>query len=239
MNQIIIGYGEIGKAIHALVTEAWIIDPAQEHDKPNPIIEVDVMHICFPFSVEFAKDMRNYIDAYNPKHVIIYSTLPIGTTKEISLKIIHSPVEGKHPDLHISVRVMERWLGYNDKEEVFFFVKFFEDLGLRVKPVENTDFTEALKLLSTSEYGINIEFARYKKKVADAIGMDFELTKRWNEDYNELYEVLGMSDKYKKFVLDAPEGSKGGHCVVPNARLLHQQFPDEITKIVGELNDNF
>jgi hypothetical protein len=58
--------------------------------------------------------------------------------------------------------------------------------------------------------------------------------KQWNLDYNELYKRLGMN-QFQKFILDAPEGPKGGHCVTPNAKLLYGQYPDEQVKVVGEL----
>ena len=231
MSHLIIGMGEIGKAVRAIIDEpVSTIDIGRSHiiDK-----KIDIMHVCFPYSTEFEDALNIYIDNYKPTHVVIYSTVPIGTTKKFNA--VHSPIEGKHPELEDSIRFMERWIGYNDKAEGRFFANFFRDLGLRVKLVENSDCTEALKLLSTTEYGINIEFARYKKHVADSIDMDYELCKEFNREYNKLYRNLGMDKRYQKFVLDAPDGPKGGHCVVPNAVLLNEQYPNELVKIVGEL----
>lgn len=234
MNNLIIGYGEIGKAVGAVIGEHAVIDLGML--KPEPM-EVDIMHICFPYSEEFVEQVLVYIATYTPKHTVIYSTVPITTTRQLhrtDYSVVHSPVEGKHPDLEMSIRLMERWIGYNDKEEGQFFANYFRDLGLKVKLVENTDCTEALKLLSTTEYGINIEFARYKKEVADAIGMDYQLTKNWNENYNRLYKDLGMEKRYQKYVLDAPDGPKGGHCITPNAKILNKQYPNVLVDIVGE-----
>lgn len=233
MNQLIIGYGEIGQALQKVIRANYILDLTEA----SPILAAgcDVMHICFPYSDSFVTDVKNYVERYSPAHVVIYSTVPIGTTYDISPLAVHSPIEGKHPELEMSIRFMERWIGYNDTDEKFFFVNLFSSFGLRTKPVENTNFTEALKLLSTTEYGLNIEFARYKKKVAKSLGMDYKLTKEWNEEYNKLYRNLGMDKRYQKYVLDAPKGKKGGHCIVPNAQLLQQQFPDKLVAIVGEI----
>ena len=228
---MICGYGQIGKAIKEILGESTAVVDKDEHlSTPDA---VDVMHICFPYSDEFKEQVEGYIQEYAPSHVIVYSTVPIGTCRELG--VTHSPVEGKHPDLELSVRIMERWIGYNDREEGLFFSKLFQDLGLRTKMVPNSDCTEALKLLSTTEYGLNIEFARYKAMIADSIGMDYHLTKEWNLEYNKLYKNLGLEKKYQKFVLDAPEGPKGGHCVVPNAILLNEQYPSTLTEIVGEI----
>lgn len=234
MNHLIVGYGEIGKAVHdvAVVGKTGMIDLGIEEDVPS---NVDVLHVCFPYSEDFNKEVEKYIKVHSPEHIIVWSTVPIGTCANIDVRVVHSPVEGVHPELEMSLRQMERWIGYNQKSEGQFFANYFQDLGLRTKLVPSTHFTEALKLLSTTEYGINIEFARYKKRVADEIGMDYELCKEFNQEYNRLYRNLGMDKRFQKFVLDAPEGKKGGHCVTSNSRILHDQFPSELTKIVGEL----
>lgn len=230
MRPIIAGYGEIGKAVGTIVGEHDIIDDG--YLMPG---NADVLLVCFPYSKTFVADVINYVIRHSIKHVAIFSTLPIGVTKEIT-GAIHSPVEGKHPDLEMSIRQMERWIGYNDREEGLFFNGYFKDLGLKTKMVENTDCTEALKLLSTTEYGINIVFAAYKAKVAEAIGMDFELTKEWNRAYNRLYKDLGMEKRYQKYVLDAPKGKIGGHCVRENTYLLQDQFPDNILTMIQDLD---
>lgn len=237
MNEVIIGLGEIGKAVQEAIclNMARVIEVGTTTEEMLEMTDPDVLHVCFPYTDSFVDDLTRYITLLNPKHVIIYSTLPIGTCEKVGDRVVHSPVEGVHPHLADSIMFMERWLGYNNKEESYFFNKYFRDMGFRTKLVNSTRFTEALKLLSTTEYGINIEFARYKKMVADEIGMDFELTKEWNLAYNKLYKNLGMDERNKKYVLDAPNGPKGGHCVTPNARLLHEDFPSDFTRIVGEL----
>lgn len=231
MADLIIGMGEIGNAVHDLVEKAECYD-IKAGTWPFTR-DFEVLHICFPYSDNFLDDVSMYCANFKPKHTIIWSTVPIGITK--LLRAVHTPVEGKHPDLALSIRLMERWIGCNDTEEGLYFTDYFQTLGLRTRIIPNSDFTEALKLLSTTEYGINIEFARYKAHVADSLNMDYELTKEWNREYNKLYKNLGYEKEYQKFVLDAPEGPKGGHCVTPNAVLLEEQFPNELVKIVGEL----
>lgn len=236
MKSIVIGNGQIGKAVTEVINqmdEVVVFD--SKHGNEPPIMQgIDIIHICFPYKeAEFLDEVQAYIVKYKPMHVIIWSTVPIGTTKHIR-GAVHSPVEGRHPKLAQSIKSMVRWIGANDVGEGTFFVDYFKKMYLNVKLVSSSGYTEALKLLSTTEYGVNIEFARYKKVVADDIGMPFELTKEWNRDYNKLYHNLDM-DWAHKYVLDAPHGHKGGHCVTPNARLLNSQYPDDLVKIVGEL----
>lgn len=224
MNHLIVGYGEIGKAVHAIIGQAGVIDLDRQEDIPET---VDVLHVCYPYSQNFVAELQRYIQGYVPSQIIIYSTLPIGITKGFP-GAVHSPVEGKHPDLEMSIRQMERWIGANAPEEAHFFANLFSELGIRTKIVGNSDFTEALKLMSTAEYGVNIIFAAYKASVAEALSMDYELTKEWNIEYNRLYRNLGMDKRFQKFVLDAPEGVIGGHCIVPNANILNGQFPSAL-----------
>src|SRR5438105_11893023 len=52
---------------------------------------------------------RGYITIWQPEHIAIWSTLPIGTTRQVSDKAVHTPVTGKHPNLADSIRRMRRW----------------------------------------------------------------------------------------------------------------------------------
>lgn len=228
MSNLVVGYGEIGRAVGKVIGEHHHLDL-----NDTKMFAVDVMHICFPYSDDFVDEVKKYIHDYSPKHVAIWSTVPIGTTRSLDLDyVVHTPVEGRHPKLADSIRKMRRWIGYTNPKTATFFKNMFADLGIHSKTVASPDFTEALKLLSTTEYGVNIEFARYKKFVADSLGMDYGLTKQFNEDYNWLYVD---DNRFQKFVLDAPDGPKGGHCVTPNAVLLDERFPNVMVKVVAEL----
>lgn len=228
MKHVIVGYGQIGKAIHGLFPSADCYDL----DSKLMDTSCDFMHVCFPFSDAFKSEVARYQGICNPVRTIVYSTVPIGTCSD--LEVIHSPVEGKHPDLEMSMRFFERWIGASDREAALSAAGLFMEIGIRTRVVNNSNYTEALKLLSTAEYGINIVFAGYKAKVAKALEMPYELTKDWNREYNKLYRNLGLGNRYQKYVLDEPEGPIGGHCVVPNAELLANQASDRLLDLIME-----
>lgn len=223
MKAAIIGYGEIGQAVHQVIGQAYPIDK-----EPVDLPKMDILHICFPYSETFIKDVKNYIKQYKPWHVVIWSTVPIGTTKQIK-GAVHSPVEGRHPNLVSSIKNSVRWLGYNDKEEGLFFKKYFEERFINTRAINSSDFTEFLKLRSTAKYGINIVWTDYEASVAKQIGMDFELVKDFDRDYNKLYHNLDMP-QFKRYILDPPKGKISGHCILPNAEILDEQFPHELLK---------
>lgn len=228
MSDIVIGYGEIGQAVGDVIGDPAIDDLGF----PETHGTFDVMHICFPYSENFVSEVMRYMVKYVPKHTVIYSTVPIGTTKQL-LGSVHSPVEGKHPNLAQSIRLTPRWIGANTAGEAAFFHDYFKDLGIFTQVVGSSDYTEFLKLRSTAKYGINLAWTDYEAKVAKEIGMDFKLINEFDKDYNILYRSLDMGE-YQRYILSPPNGKIGGHCVIPNAKLLSEQYPDELLTILKE-----
>lgn len=235
MKNLVIGRGEIGKSIIEVLQESGqAVNSYDIVDGPEVLEqgELDILHIAIPYSVNFDNIVQTYFDYFSPTHIIVYSTVPIGTCERLG--VVHSPVEGRHPDLALSIRSTPRWLGTSSQEERVFFNDFFRNqISLQTRLVASADYTEFLKLRSTSRYGINLVFADYEKRVADEIGMDWELLKEFDRNYNKLYRELGV-DWAQRYVLDPPEGKIGGHCVTPNARLLDEQFPSELLKMIKE-----
>jgi UDP-N-acetyl-D-mannosaminuronate dehydrogenase len=237
MNHLIVGYGEIGKAVAGIINETGIDIVDEGFTRPGPNREFDIMHVCFPYGDEFTKQVAEYCDEFLPKYVIIYSTVAIGTTDMIANyiggKIAHSPVEGKHPDLELSMRNMPRWIGVTEKRTGQYFTAFFEEKGLRTHVVDDPKFTEFLKLRSTSKYGINLMWADYEEGVASDLGMDFKLINEFDADYNKLYREMGLP-QFQRYLVTPPNGKIGGHCVVPNAAILNEQYPNEfLAKLKG------
>lgn len=230
-RSLVVGMGEIGKAVKAIFNDAQTLDLERRAIEPP----INIMHICFPYSAEFVDQVKAYANLYKPDHIIIYSTIAIGTTAQIP-GAVHSPVEGRHPKLEESIRKMRRWLGCNQEAEGRYFRYLFHKRGISSIVVPDPAFTEFLKLRSTSKYGINLVWADYEKSVADDLGMDFNLIKDFDKDYNQLYQQLGM-DWAQRYILDPPAGKIGGHCVVPNAHILDEQYPSELLEQIRKYDD--
>ena len=232
MIELIIGYGEIGQAVkQSVALDAFTYDI---QDEQSEIAHASILHICFPYSDTFVEDVQDYIRRYNPLHIIIWSTVPIGTTKQIDDRAVHSPVEGVHSVLGQSIMTMVRWLGVNDGLEGDFFGDYFHERNMEYYVVPDSDFTEFLKLRSTAKYGVNLVWTDYEAKVANEIGMPVELLKAFDYDYNELYKELGLP-QYQRYLLDPPNGKIGGHCIRPNAELLDKQFPHSMLKQIKRM----
>lgn len=224
-KMVLIGFGEIGKAVYQLMTKNFyvaVVDPSQNLDAVG---EYDILLVAFPHNDKFNEAVAEYQDRFKTKATIIFSTVPVGTCKQ--LNAIHSPVEGKHPNLYEYIKNSTRYVG-GDTDGLAKAI-FGDVLKMVCRFLPKAEHTEFLKLRSTTLYGLNIEFARYSKKIADELELDFEEIKIFDEKYNEMYANAGYPE-YARYILNPPEGKIGGHCVVPNAMILSKQYPDPLLK---------
>lgn len=221
-KHLVIGLGQIGRAVRDVLSSKYGVDGLDLKIGVGSILDqYDVLHICFPYSEGFQYNVHHYIKKYEPKLVIVYSTTQVGTCNGIGPGVVHSPVEGKHPNLAKSIRLFTRWIGCASDDAREAAVDIWRPLVRGVRMVDDSSHTELLKLRSTSKYAINIAWTQYEKECTDMVGMDFELVKEFDQDYNSLYEKLGYDD-VKRYILDPPNNKIGGHCLVPNAKLLNE-----------------
>jgi hypothetical protein len=231
MKIVLIGFGEVGKAIYQLIAPHYkdikIID--QKYFDRKEIPKTDILLVTIPYTETFIHTIKEYQRQAQPKSTIIFSTVPIGICR--SLDASHSPIEGKHPFLYESIKKSPRWIGgYNEQ-----VLEFFKPINLVLRLADKPETTEFLKLRSTTLYGLNIEFARYSGEVCKNLGIEYELVKCFDKDYNELYLSIGLG-QYGRYILDPPQGKIGGHCILPNADLLYRQFPDNLIKEILKKN---
>ena len=224
-SSLIIGNGEIGKALKIVLEKKSKVDIRDIES--TDIYAPKILHICYPYSDSFVETTRGYMERYNPDLVIIYSTVAIGTCDQLGA--VHSPIEGRHPDLAESIMVVPRWLGSSDEKALKMAREFWRPLVKIIRVVPKADMTEFLKLRSTARFGINLVFADYENKVAKELEMPWKNLVQFDSDYNDMYDYLGYIEN-KRYLLFPPDGEIGGHCVVPNAKLLDKQFPDKWLK---------
>jgi hypothetical protein len=235
MRHLIIGHGQIGQAVDKMIrrsedelVHSYDIAKNTEADKQKLIKEnaIDILHITFPYTDKFIVQVKTYIKEFKPQYSVIYSTVKVGTTRQFGQNAFYSPVVGRHPNLYEGILYGLRFIGTNQKS-AHPVDELWEALGARVKVVDSTDATEFIKIRSTAKFGINLVWTEYEKSVADDIGVDFNLVKEFDEEYNKLYQRLGM-EWAQQYILDPPGGVIGGHCVIPNALLLQEQYPSDL-----------
>tara|TARA_A100000171_G_scaffold34350_1_gene32796 strand:- start:1883 stop:2620 length:738 start_codon:yes stop_codon:yes gene_type:complete len=236
-NILIIGYGQIGKAIFKLYNPKKYNVYIKDIKTDNLLINnIHIMDICIPYSNDFVDIVKNYIDYYKPKLTIIHSTVLPGTTKKIKrFDISYSPVIGTHPDLFNSIKTFTKFIGANDKSSLKFTKKHFKDLKIKFKVLKNSKTVETAKILSTLYYGMCISFHNDVDLLCSKNNLSFEqVMTEWNKEYNRGYNLMNKSNVIRP-VLKSPKGKIGGHCIIKNAEIIKDYFDSKIVDYVLKL----
>lgn len=213
---LIVGMGEVGQALHKVlsphhnirgydVVEGALILPT----------DVQILHICFPYSDSFSDEVRRYRSLVQPDYVVIHSTVPVGTSK--ALGAYHSPVRGNHPRLAESMIQFTTYLAPRNAE----LEQYFIETGMTICAVDDPGATEAGKLWCLAALATSVILEKSIYKYCQDHGLDFDLVyTHFTGSYNEGYLAMGKSRVYRRPVLEHMPGPIGGHCVMPATRLL-------------------
>lgn len=224
----ILGYGEVGQAVAKFYRSPKIKDFTRD----DGLIGVDILHVCIPWSPSFVSFVKKEVQKIRPGLVIIHSTVAPGTTKKIGKIAVHSPVRGIHPHLFEGIKTFVKYVGADDKAQGKKAETYLRGLGIKTKLMFPSAATEIGKLLDTTYYGLCIAWHGEMKKMCDKLGVDFEdAVVDFNRTYNEGYTFLGKTNVVRP-VLYAPQGSIGGHCIIPNAKILASNFQSEALDLV-------
>ncbi len=221
MKHIVIGFGEVGQAIQLIFDCPFVdinhkssnLDKEWNHNKAE-----GVMHVCIPYSENFNATVIGYKLMYKPHYTVIHSTVPVGTCR--ALNAIHSPIRGLHPNLYEGVKTFVKFLGSEQASKV---ADEFRRHGLKIMLFDKQETTELGKLLDTEYYRACIEFALRSKELCNKYGVPYsEAYTLFNMTYNDGYTKLGHPE-YVRPVLEAIMKEIGGHCVMPNKKLLENE----------------
>ena len=233
----IVGHGQVGQAVAKLYSEtdtskSWfsfdkilIYDPYQ--GMMDDISEVDILNVCIPYTRDFVSIVK---DLPTPNwYTVIHSTVPVGTTEKFGHKFLHSPVRGVHPNLYEGLKTFVKFIG-GDEQLAQAYSGHLKTLGVETHICKDAKTTELSKLADTTYYGLCIAFTSDMKKLCDEYDLDFmEVMTKYNNTYNEGYKKLGKPNVIRPVLY--PTDKIGGHCVIPNAKLLPR------TKLIDGLLD--
>lgn len=223
MTQLVVGAGEVGRAIAAVLRDRHEV--AIRDLEPITVPSVDVMHVCFPWSAGFEAAVRGYVDEHGPRLVVIHSTVPVGTSRRLGA--VHSPVTGRHPNLEPSVRAFTKFFGGERAEDA---ARLFLACGVPVRVVADPETTEAGKLWQTLQHGWLVAIQKEAYRFMRDAGADPDVAYReMNRAYNAGYAAIG--EPWVLPVLRDMPGPIGGHCVVPNARITGSDLADALVEL--------
>jgi len=227
MKSIIVGAGEIGKSLYQALKpyyEVYLKDT-----DPVEVEGVQIMHICIPYSNRFISTVKEYQKLYKPKYTVVFSTVPPRTCHK--LKAMHSPVEGMHPFLADSFKKSIRFLA-GERDDQPQVANYFRRAHFRVYVFDQAETTELMKILSTTKFGIDVEYENEVKHQCQRFGVPYEAWTLYLQNYNQLYSDLGRPEYTRPMLIPIKDKKIGGHCVLPNAELLDTRF----TRLLKELN---
>lgn len=246
----ILGFGEIGQSLNRVYEKnnndsynILIRDPYKNLN--TNLSNCDIINICIPYFgySKFIESLKN-LNLKNNCIIIIHSTIEIDTTNKLQNDLsnfifIHSPVRGVHPNLYDGLITFDKYVGISDK---YYNNKYIVDiiknhiLSINMKPkICRSKESELAKIISTTLYGVNIAAVEDVGVLCDKFNVDFnKVYTEWQNDYNIGYRKLGMSHVQRPLLTRIPNKEKliGGHCVVPNAKILENMIPNELSKFV-------
>jgi len=228
-NTLVIGLGEVGRALHKVLLNAHSVHAVDKESRDNGQSEAafDVVHICFPYSESFIEDVEWCQWRYEPGLTVIHSTVPVGTSRQVGA--VHSPVMGLHPNLEQSLTTFTKFCGGAEAGRT---AQHLMRAGIRCYITDTPEATELVKLLSTTFYGLCIEWAKHVDEQCNLEDVPFELWSLWTAAYNDGYTKLGHPEFLRPSLIPI-QGKIGGHCVLPNLDLMAD---DPFVRLIRERN---
>jgi len=243
---LVIGLGEVGRALFELVKESrrfevygFDIDKARMHEVWQGVLpeNVDVMHVCIPCvsKEEFVENVMGYVERFKPKLVIVNSTVVPGATQELYDRcdgecfVAHSPVRGMHKSLDYMKWELKRWIKYIgsvNKKSAESAEKHFKKLGLKTKVLKSCLETELAKLFETT----------YRAWMIACFQEMHRISRNFEADFDNIVDFLEDTHKVR---FDRPimfPDVIGGHCLIPNTRLLLKAYDSDFLRLILKSN---
>jgi len=239
-KDVVAGLGEMGGPICQLISKETA---TLEYDK-NPklykksskkffSLETNFLHICIPFSGKFIQNVLALNKKFQPKGIVIHSTISPGTTKKLqskmSIPIIYSATRGVHKRMLYDLKRYTKFYALEKSApKAKWATKTFSNLmkkcGVKTKKMSNPKTLELAKIIvDTSYFGWLINYAQISNMIAKKHGVDYD-------------EMWSFSDEIQKFLGNRPKmypGFIGGHCVVENLDLIN----NETLNMIDEINN--
>lgn len=236
-----IGQGEIGEPISRLIEESNKYNIYKKDMEEITVPEeVDIMSIAIPFLNQdsFVEIVSNYYLEFKPKLIIINSTVLPETCQKIHKKtgveVVASPVRGLHrkddPNrMYQDIKWYSKYIGGSSIAALDKAEKFFNNIGLKTTRVSNLEAAELLKPLNTSYFGLLIAWAQEVERFCEKYGADYYEVMSFAKEGNERVE------SGKRPIMHP--GVIGGHCVMPNIKLLKQIYNSNFLNTIEESNN--
>ena len=227
---LVVGLGEVGAALAAVLDRN---ETVLRHDLDRVKIEepIGTMHLCIPFQSahQFETVALGYISRFKPALTIINSTVIPGTTRSIAEKsgsaVAYSPVRGKHVRMEQDLLHYCKFVAAPAGADAASAEEHFQAAGMKTRRMNEVESLELAKLAETTYFGVCIAFAQEMNRYAARVGGDYSES----IDFFEEVAFLPRERYYPGFI--------GGHCVIPNIKLLLQIAPSNALEAILDSNE--
>lgn len=227
---LVIGMGEVGSALAQVLekTEVVLRLDLEPHQFQGPIA---VMHLCFPYQhrSQFEGAAIDYIRRLRPALTIINSTVLPGTTRSVAeatgSRVAYSPVRGKHVRMAADLLHYTKFVAAPDGDTARRSEEHFRRAGMKTRRTDRPETLELAKLAETTYFGLLIAFAQELDRYSEKLGADYS-------EAADFFEEIAFLPNHRYF-----PGYIGGHCVIPNIRLLQQVRCSRLLEAVIESNE--
>lgn len=226
---IVVGLGEVGRPLLNILSKSFDclgvdVSPV-ETDRP-----CSVLHLCYPFQIrDFVGTTASYIAKYNPRLTLIHSTLAPGTTRSVQAaagtdRIVYSPVRGKHARMESDMLRYKKFVAAATPHIGREAESHLSAAGFQTAQFRSLEIAELSKLLETTYLGVLIGWAQEVERLAASLGGT-------PEEVNAFIQEIDFLPSH------IFPGHIGGHCVMPNIKILQTQFSSAFLDAVVESNE--
>ena len=238
-KDMVAGIGEIGKPILKLLSKDNIVvgfdlnpdlmDERKFERYQN--LKTSFLHIAIPVTGKFINNVLKLCKKFQPECIVIHSTIKPGTTEELqgklTIPVIYSATRGVHKRMIYDLKRYTKFFVISanaprGKWASTTYVKMMKQCGIKTKKMSKPETLELAKIICDTSYlGWLVNYAQLSNMIAIKHGVDYD-------------EMWSFSDEIHRFLGNRPKmfpGFIGGHCVIPNIDLLHNQTLDLIKKL--------
>ena len=238
-KDVVAGLGEIGYPILKLLskkqtTVGYDIDKKSTNKlkfKTLQDTQTSFLHIAIPVTTKFDSNILELNKKFKPECIVIHCTISPGTTeriqKKLNIPLIYSATRGVHKTMLKDIKRYTKFFTISKNAPkkqwaIKTFSRKMKNCGVKTRQMSTPETLELGKILCDTSYlGWLINYAQLTNMIAI----------QYNIDYDEMWT---FSDEIHKFLGNRPKmypGFIGGHCVIPNLDLMHNQTLDLIKKI--------
>ena len=242
-KDVVVGIGEVGKPILKLLSKDNIavgfdLNPSLMNKRKfekYQNLKTSFLHIAIPISSKFESNLLQLYKKFKPECIVIHSTIGPGTIKQIQKKLdvplIYSATRGVHKRMLKDIKRYTKFFAISKNAPkkqwaIKAYSKKMKNCGIKTKQMSKPETLELGKIICDTSYlGLLINYAQFSNMIAQ----------QYNVNYDEMWS---FSDEIHKFLGNRPKmypGFIGGHCVIPNLDLIHNQTLDLIKK----MNNNY